>query len=94
MKVLTSHVAEYFKTECSLQLIRSFTSVKQIALRSNSLHYEGRALDLRLLEGSNETEDKCKHNLRQLAWLAKFGAKFDFVELKATHIHVSCQKDT
>lgn len=88
----------YWGTNCTIQVTRGFYQVKTDALRENSLHYEGRALDIRLVNSSVKEKDKsgtgtCGNDkLKELAWIAKFVVKFDFVELKTRHIHVSCRK--
>lgn len=78
-----------------MQVTRAFSEVKTNALRQDSLHYEGRALDVTLVSKPANKLSKlsCFSKLKELAWIAKIATKFDFVELKSRHIHVSCRKD-
>lgn len=61
----------------------------------NSLHYAGRAFDISLIDSPDNDGEKLgdkvpEHTLRTLAGLAYYNAQFTFVNVKKTHLHVSC----
>ena len=83
----------YSKQRCTTYVIRSFVDTYLNVLREESLHFEGRALDLKIATPENTNGGGCTVTLQMFAWMAKFHAKFDFVEMKYNHLHVSCRKD-
>jgi len=73
------------------------SSKNKNVFKNKSLHLEGRAFDLKLIEPrrrrlSSRSLRRIDMNLPTLAGLAYYEAEFSFVEVKPHHIHVSCTK--
>jgi len=95
---LAEEVKEHWKREFRIKVTHGYTSNKKAAGR-HILHMEGRAFDLTLITAPKKgvpiksNQRVSLHNLQRLAGLAYYRAKFSFVEVRRTHVHVSCRKD-
>ncbi|XP_057293884.1 tiggy-winkle hedgehog protein-like [Hydractinia symbiolongicarpus] len=105
LKKLVDVVKEKWQQKYALILANGYMPQKSAYLLDNSLHYEGRALDIQLKErrSSKKLEDAAKQKTKddkihhRLAWLAYYKAGFNFARPKKTFygelLHVSCRRD-
>lgn len=96
---LADVVETHWSKEYKLMVLHAYIEPKDVkhVFKESSLHLEGRAFDLKLIEApgtrlKRRSMRRIALNLPTLAGLAYYEAQFSFVEVKPHHIHVSCPK--
>ena len=96
--MLSTVVQHYYEGKKKVYVIEAYDSNRSNKHGRDSLHYEGRAIDLKLVNAnpdeiniSNKDDDKVL--LRRLATQAYYEARFSFVQVEESHVHVSCRRN-
>ena len=89
-------ILEIWKGQCILFVQRSFVEDRASDLSSMSLHYDGRSIDMRLVNSTKNTgKYACEKSQKKLAYLGAKIAGFTYVAFKKkpkdSFVHASCR---